>query len=79
MKDSEFAISATSDRSVLDQGQVKIAKARAAKCVAAERPETAAFLRTLGAKSVGRATLQTYMQSFEEENKAQTPNPPKAR
>jgi uncharacterized protein len=30
-----------------------------------ERPETAAFLRSLGAKSVGKATLDTYIQSFE--------------
>jgi len=26
-----------------------------------ERPETAAFLRTLGAKFVGKATLDTYL------------------
>ena len=31
-----------------------------------ERPETAAFLRELGAESVGRATLQTYLDSFVE-------------
>ena len=31
-----------------------------------ERPETAAFLRELGAESIGRATLQTYLDSFEE-------------
>ena len=31
-----------------------------------ERPETAGFLRELGAKSVGRATLQTYLDSFQE-------------
>jgi ankyrin repeat protein len=31
-----------------------------------ERPVTAAFLRTLGAKSIGRASLQTYMKDFEE-------------
>ena len=31
-----------------------------------ERPETAAFLRELGAESIGRATLQTYLDSFQE-------------
>lgn len=31
-----------------------------------ERPATAAFLRTLGAKSVGKATLDTYIKSFED-------------
>jgi hypothetical protein len=31
-----------------------------------ERPETAAFLRALGAKSVGKATLDTYIKSFED-------------
>lgn len=30
-----------------------------------ERPQTASFLRSLGAKSVGKATLDTYIQSFE--------------
>lgn len=34
-----------------------------------ERPETAAFLRTLGAKSVGKASLDTYLQQFEDAKK----------
>ena len=34
-----------------------------------ERPETAAFLRTLGAKSVGKATLDTYLKQFENQQK----------
>ena len=48
-----------------------------------ERPETAAFLRELGAESIGRATLQTYLDSFvegdpgeeTEENEVQDPRP----
>ena len=45
-----------------------------------ERPETAAFLRGLGAESIGRATLQTYLDSFvegdpEEESTPQEPEP----
>ena len=48
-----------------------------------ERPETAAFLRGLGAESIGRATLQTYLDSFTEgtleeeteENEVQDPRP----
>jgi ankyrin repeat protein len=32
-----------------------------------ERPETAAFLRTLGAKSVGKASLNTYLKAFEDQ------------
>jgi len=35
-----------------------------------ERPDTAAFLRTLGAKSVGKASLDTYIQQFEDANKS---------
>ena len=37
-----------------------------------ERPETAAFLRKLGAKSIGRATLQSYVQ---QQLERQTPQP----
>ena len=44
-----------------------------------ERPDTAAFLRTLGAKSIGRATLQSYMESFQELNKPQGQDAPKPR
>ena len=45
-----------------------------------ERPETAAFLRGLGAESIGRATLQTYLDSFvegdpEAESTPQEPQP----
>ncbi|MGE0393952.1 MAG: ankyrin repeat domain-containing protein [Vicinamibacterales bacterium] len=34
-----------------------------------ERPETAAFLRSLGAKSVGKASLDTYIKQFEDAKK----------
>ena len=45
-----------------------------------ERPETAAFLRGLGAKSIGRATLQSYLDSFQEgdpgeDDSSQDPQP----
>jgi ankyrin repeat protein len=36
-----------------------------------ERPETAAFLRKLGAKSIGRATLETYVAQQQEERQQQ--------
>ncbi len=34
-----------------------------------ERPETAAFLRSLGAKSIGKASLDTYIKQFEDAKK----------
>lgn len=34
-----------------------------------ERPETAAFLRSLGAKSVGKATLDTYLKQYDDAKK----------
>ena len=41
-----------------------------------ERPETAAFLRTLGAKSVGKATLDSYIKSYDaQKNKRQGDKP----
>ena len=39
-----------------------------------ERPDTAAFLRTLGAKSVGKATLDTYLKQFENQQKGAAGN-----
>lgn len=43
-----------------------------------ERPETAAFLRKLGAKSIGRATLDSYVkQQLERQNKTDQPQPQK--
>ena len=39
-----------------------------------ERPETAVFLRTLGAKSVGKATLDTYLKQFENQQKGAAGN-----
>ncbi|MDO8793472.1 MAG: ankyrin repeat domain-containing protein [Vicinamibacterales bacterium] len=39
-----------------------------------ERPDTAAFLRTLGAKSVGKATLDTYLKAFENQQKGAAGN-----
>ena len=39
------------------------------RSVIRERPETAAFLRGLGAKSVGKATLDTYLKAFEDAKK----------
>ena len=39
-----------------------------------ERPETAAFLRELGAESIGRATLQTYLESFQEGDPGDEPS-----
>jgi hypothetical protein len=44
-----------------------------------ERPATAEFLRKLGAKSVGRATLQTYMKTFEEQNTDPAQKPTESR
>jgi uncharacterized protein len=40
-----------------------------------ERPATAEFLRKLGAKSVGRASLQTYMKDFEDLSKDPSKKP----
>ncbi|MEQ1897596.1 MAG: ankyrin repeat domain-containing protein [Vicinamibacterales bacterium] len=39
-----------------------------------ERPETAVFLRALGAKSVGKATLDTYLKQFENQQKGAAGN-----
>ncbi len=39
-----------------------------------ERPETAAFLRTLGAKSIGKASLDTYLKQYEDSKKGAAGN-----
>jgi ankyrin repeat protein len=38
-----------------------------------EKPETAEFLRNLGAKSVGRVTLESYMKALKDKPNAQDP------
>ena len=40
-----------------------------------ERPVTAEFLRTLGAKSIGKASLDTYLKQFEDAKKGSAGNP----
>src|SRR6185436_3538173 len=44
-----------------------------------ERPATAKFLRSLGARSVGRVTLDDYVKTARESNKPAAQNPPQSR